>query len=177
MLRFDVNQAKSYFFDRPITKSLDQAARKALSKFGAFVRTSARSSIRRRQRPSDAGSPPSSHTGILKRFLFFAYDPFRKSVVVGPAKTNQVFFRQNGQPVRGTVPEVLEYGGDITLLEVQYPSGNWFRHDIRASIREGAMPKRFRTVQISARPYMSPAYEKNRNLLTGLLRDSMRPAA
>lgn len=176
MLGFNVNQAKSYFFDRPVVSALDRAAKGALSKFGAFVRTTARSSIRKRKRVSDPGQPPSSHTGLLKRFLFFAYDALRQSVVVGPVPTNQVFFDGNRKPVRGTVPEVLEYGGAITILEVEI-NGKWFRHDIRATIREGNLPKRFRTARIDARPYMRPAFEKNRDLLVGLFRDSMKKAA
>jgi hypothetical protein len=38
--------AQSMFFDRKVAKSLDAATRKVLSKFGAFVRTRAKSSLK-----------------------------------------------------------------------------------------------------------------------------------
>lgn len=90
------------FFDRPeILAKVDAATRRVLSKFGAFVRRAAKGSIRSRKKPSAPGSPPSSHTGLLKRLIFFGYDPSQKSVVIGPA------------PLRSTVeaPPLLEYGG------------------------------------------------------------------
>jgi hypothetical protein len=93
---------KSMFFDRKaVMNSVDRGVRKVLSKFGAFVRTAARSSIRKRKRISQPGSPPSSHVGLLKKLIYFGYDAARRSVVIGPA------------PLRGTVeaPPLLEYGG------------------------------------------------------------------
>jgi hypothetical protein len=93
---------KEMFFDRKaVTGKVDAAARKVLSKFGAFVRTTARHSIRKRKAISQPGSPPSSHVGTLKRLIFFGYDADRRSVVIGPA------------PLRGQAeaPPLLEYGG------------------------------------------------------------------
>jgi len=96
------DKMKSMFFDRAKVKgAVDRAARKVLSKFGAFVRQTAKGSIRKRQKPSQPGTPPSSHTGLLKRLIFFGFDPAKKSVVIGPA------------PLRAAVeaPPLLEYGG------------------------------------------------------------------
>ncbi|MBI5725256.1 MAG: hypothetical protein HZA50_14955 [Planctomycetes bacterium] len=93
---------KSMFFDRKkIMNAVDAGVRKVLSKFGAFVRTAARSSIRKRNSVSQSGQPPSSHTGLLKKLIYFGYDAVRKSVVIGPA------------PLRSEVeaPPLLEYGG------------------------------------------------------------------
>lgn len=95
-------KVKHLFFDRKeVIAKVDAATRRVFSKFGAFVRRTARSSIRSRKKPSLPGSPPSSHTGLLKRLIFFSYDPARRSVVIGPA------------PLRSTVeaPPLLEYGG------------------------------------------------------------------
>jgi hypothetical protein len=95
-------KVKRLFFDRPaVLSKLDAATRRVLSKFGAFVRRTAKSSIRKRKKPSPPGSPPSSHTGLLKRLIFFGYDPGKRSVVIGP------------EPLRSTVeaPPLLEYGG------------------------------------------------------------------
>ncbi|MBI5725212.1 MAG: hypothetical protein HZA50_14730 [Planctomycetes bacterium] len=93
---------KSMFFDRQkVLKAVDAGVRKVLSKFGAFVRTVARSSIRKRKAVSQPGQPPSSHTGLLKRLIYFGYDTSRKSVVIGPT------------PLRSEAeaPPLLEYGG------------------------------------------------------------------
>jgi hypothetical protein len=90
------------FFDRKaVANGIDKATRKVLSRFGAFVRTGARSSIRTRKAVSRPGSPPSSHTGLLKRGILFGYDAASRSVVIGP-----MALRRASQ-----APALLEYGG------------------------------------------------------------------
>jgi len=99
---------KSMFFDRkPVMDAVGKATRKVLSKFGAFVRTTARSSIRKRKAISKPGQPPSSHVGLLKKLIYFGYDAGRRSVVIGPA------------PLNGTAkaPPLLEYGGQARLRD------------------------------------------------------------
>jgi len=77
--------AKQGFFDRAKVKNaVDAGTRRVLSRFGAFVRTRARTSIRKKKGTSPPGSPPHSHVGLLRKFILFAYDPQRKSVVIGP---------------------------------------------------------------------------------------------
>lgn len=96
-------EAKAGFFDRAkVLNAVDSATRKVLSKFGAYVRTRAKSSIRQRKKVSQPGHPPSSHTGDLKRFIFFSYDPAKRSVVIGPTLLN----RSDG----GSIPATLEHG-------------------------------------------------------------------
>jgi hypothetical protein len=80
---------------------MDKSERKLLSKAGAFVRRSARSSIRKRKRASAPGKPPSSHTGEYKRSILFGYDKANRSVVIGPS----VNFGG------AEVPTLLEFGG------------------------------------------------------------------
>lgn len=141
MIGLDV---KRLFFDRAgVLAKVDAATRRVLSKFGAFVRRTAKSSIRSRKKPSPPGSPPSSHTGLLKRLIFFGYDPARRSVVIGPA------------PLRSTVeaPPLLEYGG--------------------AARRKGRGGKMV-TARYPARPFMGPAFEKERKSLPPLWRDSIQ---
>ena len=105
-----LKQAKSLFFDRQaVMNSVNRAERRVLSKFGAFVRKGARSSIRRRKAISEPGKPPSSHTGLLRQFIFFVYEPNRASVVIGPVELN-----------RGTeAPRLLEHGGSVVRRERQ----------------------------------------------------------
>ena len=143
---------KAMFFDRPkVTRAVDRAKRRVLSKAGAFIRQRARTSIRKRKRTSRPGEPPSSHAGHLRRLLLFGYDRQRESVVVGP-----VGFR------RSTAPRVLEVGGRTTV------------ESRRGSLRGGRRKKK-RTVRIAARPYMAPAMEKERSNLPKVWRNSIRP--
>ena len=141
----NLKSAKSQFFDRPaVRNAVDKATRKVLSRFGAFVRTTARSSIRRRKRVSKPGEAPTSWTGLLKRFVFFSYDAGSRSVVIGPVRLNRT---------DGEAPRLLEHGGQAT------------RRD-----RSG----KSRRVEYEPRPYMGPAFEKERQQLPALWRDSVR---
>jgi hypothetical protein len=93
---------KEMFFDRKaVMDAVDRGTRKVLSKFGSFVMTAARHSIRKRKAASAPGQPPSSHVGTLRRNIFFGFDTAARSVVIGPT------------PIRSEVeaPPLLEYGG------------------------------------------------------------------
>ncbi|MBN2559916.1 MAG: hypothetical protein JXQ75_03175 [Phycisphaerae bacterium] len=138
-----MDMRKMFFDTQHVRSRVDAGTRKVLSKFGAFVRRTARRSIRKRKRPSAPGAPPSSHTGLLKRFIFFGYDANAKSVVIGPQRLSQ-----NG---RGAAPSLLEYGG-TTAIET----------------RKGRQRTR-----IEARPFMGPAFEQEQAQLPELWRDAM----
>ena len=141
MIGFEIKQL---FFDRQaVTSRVDPATRKVLSKFGAFVRRTAKGSIRNRKAAAPPGAPPSSHTGLLKKFIFFGYDPGRESVVIGPTRLDR-----RG---RGEAPSLLEHGGQTTL--------------VRRGKRERATYR--------ARPYMGPAFEKEQPKLPAMWRDSV----
>ena len=143
MIGFRFDQARGMFFDRSaVLNATDRATRKVLSRFGAFVRTTARHSIRRRKRSAPPGAPPSSHTGLLKKFIFFGYDRDRRSVVIGPAKLN----------AKAEAPSLLEYGG-ITTVEHR---------------------RKKKRVHVSARPFMGPAFEREKPKLPAMWRDSIR---
>lgn len=138
---------KSVFFDRAkIEKEVERGRRKALSRAGAFVRRTARSSIRRRKNASRPGQPPTSQTGDLRKILF-AYDPVSRGVVVGPVKFKS-----------GNAPEVLESGGVAV---------------IRAS-RSRGRKRPARRVKIEARPFMAPALDKNKQVFADSFRDIVR---
>ena len=144
---FDIRlkEAKGMFFDRSLIQSkVDAATRKRLSKFGAYVRQTARQSIRKRKGSSRPGQPPSSHTGLLKDFIYFGYDENRRSVVIGPV----VLARK-----ASGIPEVLEYGGDITI--------RWGQ-------------ARGQTVSIEARPFMGPAFDKELDRASSLWANSIK---
>ena len=132
-----------FFTSKAVLSATDRATRRVLSRFGAYVRRAAKSSIRKRKAISSAGSPPSSHTGLLKRFILFGYDPSKRSVVIGPVRLT------HGN--RGEAPSLLEYGGAATLK---------------------ARGKRKRA-RFRARPYMGPAMEKEKPKLPQMWRDSV----
>jgi len=145
MIGFDV---KRVFFDtKTVRAKTDKATRRVLSKFGAFVRQTAKRSIRKRKKVSQPGKPPSSHTGLLKRFIFFGYDIVRRSVVIGPVRLTQ--------KGRGQAPSVLEYGGVVTMRPR----------------RRGGKKRR---ANIRPRPFMGPAMEKEKDQLPALWQDSAK---
>ena len=135
---------KEMFFDRlKVTRAVDSGVRKVLSKFGAFVRTGARHSIRKRKAVSQPGQPPSSHVGLLRRLIYFGYDANRRSVVIGPT------------PLRGTAeaPPLLEYGGRTRLKS-----------------RKGKVV----SATYRARPFMGPAFEREKAKLPALWAGSVK---
>jgi hypothetical protein len=139
---------KQMFFDRKaVTSRLDRATRKVLSRFGAFVRTGARHSIRKRKAISEPGEPPSSHTGLLRKFIFFGYDRDRRSVVIGPQRLNQKV---------GDAPHALEYGGTSTVVE-----------GLRSRRKK-------RRIRIAARPFMGPAFEREKPKLPAMWETSVK---
>jgi len=141
-------EIKKLFFDRKaVTAKVDRTTRKVLSRFGAFVRRAAKSSIARRKRVSSPGQPPSSHSGLLKKFIFFGYEPANRNVVIGPAKLNQKI---------GDAPHALERGGVSTVVE-----------GLRGSRRK-------RRVKIKARPFMGPAFNKEKPKLPAMWASSIK---
>lgn len=138
---------KNLFFDRTIVlRAVDKAKREALSKAGAFIRQTARTSIRKRKGTSQPGRPPYSHTGLLRRWILFGYDRSNDSVVVGP-----VGFK------RSKAPNVLEFGG------VTDRPRSWRR---KRSLS--------RKLRVRARPFMGPALEKERDKLPAMWAGSVR---
>jgi hypothetical protein len=139
MIDLNVKAATKFFFDtKAVMKAADKKTRKVLSKFGAFTRTTARQSIRTAKKTSKAGKPPKSHTGLLKKFIFFVYDKTKNSVVIGPAKLNGT---------TGDAPRALEYGGACRVT------------------RGSRAHRTIETVHIAARPYMGPAAAKELKVL------------
>jgi hypothetical protein len=141
-------KVKQTFFDsKAVVGAVDRAERRVLSKFGAYVRRTARSSIRTRKRMSRPGEPPTNRTGMLKRFIFFGYDRMRASVVIGPMRLNSK---------RGDAPEALEHGGSSIVTAYR---------------RKRVVRKR---MNIRARPFMGPALAKEQPKLPDMWRDSIK---
>ncbi|MCL2117799.1 MAG: hypothetical protein FWH27_05145 [Planctomycetaceae bacterium] len=109
---------KKNFFDRKkIKRRVDVRTRRVLSKFGSFVRRSAQHSIRPSNNTSRPGHPPFSHSGKLRKKIYFMFDPKRRSVVIGPI----IYPGKTGRAL-----PALEYGGKTDM-----PSGDTVKIEAR----------------------------------------------
>lgn len=164
MLNLTVKAAKANFFDRnKVQEAMTAATRKVLSRFGAYVRQRAKTSLRYRERSSLPGNPPFVHRTALRRktnkktgtrtiqavsplreLILFAYDAERHSVVIGPA-----LLRAGSK-----VPSLLEYGG---VGEVRDP-----------------ITRKVRKATFAPRPFMRPAFDEELQQLPPNWRDIIR---
>lgn len=171
-----LSQAKRSFFDRnKVQNAMDKTTGRVLSRFGAFVRTRAKTSMRKREGTSKPGQPPFAHTGLLRKWILFAYERAQQNVIIGPLLANKIFLDGDGKPRTGTVPEVLEYGGTIGIIEV-FKHGRWQRADLRSKRRLAGLKMRRRFVDIAARPYMRPAHAAELKQLSKLWSNAMNRA-
>lgn len=159
MIRPDINW-KLQFFDSPsVIKRIEAKERRVLSKAGAFIRTRARSSIRRKKRPtkgkrrgrrqyrSAPGKPPFSWQQPGLKDIIFVVDPRTKSVSIGPIPFNGGSMKD--------IPGTLEQGGPTEIRESRYKDrdmpwqpGTW---------KQGDVERRTRKANIKERPFMGPA--------------------
>lgn len=152
------------FFDRQkVADAAERATDRVLWKAGAYIRTRARRSIRRRKRPSQPGNPPSHHAdrgggfGDGLKFILFGKDgPGR--VIVGPVG------HSSG---RSSVPQLMERGGTVTYHEKQISTDlaeqlglrePWVVYGPENPPNKHWQKTRTRTVTIAARPFMAPAF-------------------
>jgi len=146
---FAMRLAKGSFFDRKkVSDAVDRANDRYLSKAGAFTMTRARQSIKKAPKgrinkagkrvfrkgsspTSEPGKPPKSHTGTLKRGIFFGRRA-KHSMLVGPIRIG-----------KGVAPRALEKGGASVRTRT-----------IRV---HGAKMKVTKPITVRARPFMGPA--------------------
>ncbi|MEN6385311.1 MAG: hypothetical protein ABFD79_08930 [Phycisphaerales bacterium] len=103
-------KVKTLFFDSPaVVQAVDSATRKVLNRIGGMIRLTARRSIKKastHNAVSKPGKPPLSHTGLLRNYIYYSFDPQARSVIVGP-----VALRAKGK----NVPHTLEYSGTAKI--------------------------------------------------------------
>lgn len=136
---------------RLVIRKGQDAAEVVGKRFGAYVMTTAKRSIRsggKKGKTSEAGQPPRSQTGTLKRFIRFAYDSSERATFIGPVLLPGRVGKDS--------PEALEKGGTSTV-----------------EVREDGKRRR-RRQRIEARPYMVPALEKRIGELPGLWSGAIR---
>lgn len=110
------------FFDRAkVIKMIGIRNAKAMSRAGAFIRRRSQSLLRRRKRASRPGEPPSVHAPAGEKFktlknIHFEYDKYYERLVVGPHKIST---KSNQDVIAAgkTVPQILEFGGSVTVRE------------------------------------------------------------
>lgn len=114
------------FFDRPaIQAAVRRAGRdfRRLERAGAFVRRTARSSMRKvkkRHVASAPGKPPRAHAddGFNLRKILYIWDPFSQAMIVGPVGGGKKIGKY-------TVPELHEEGGNVNASQLS-PSDRRF---------------------------------------------------
>ena len=162
MTTVNVSVKRSFFDRAAVINEIGKWNAAALGKAGAYVQRRARSSMRRRKKPSAVGSPPSAHStdavASLKN-IWFAYDRENQSVVVGPLRLNQV--QQSWiTGANTTVPGIHEFGDVVTVREVSSNKGKtWRRRDMRRNPRTWETFRQRRAVY-KPRPFMAPALAK-----------------
>lgn len=163
----DMRMKSLFFTSKAVTSRVDAATRRVLSKFGAFVRRTAKSSIRKRKKASEPGQPPSSHTGLLKKFIWFGYEPNKRSVVIGPARLTSK---------TGEAPEILEHGGFLRLQRDTVLRVGGSGRDAKGRFTQGKRKKVLKGTKISiaARPFMGPAMNKETPKLPNMWADSLK---
>lgn len=180
-------QWKALFFDRPaVQKAAGRMKVRALTRFGAYLRRVAQTSMRYRKKASPPGQPPSAHKSkrraalkkmgrarhngaLLRELLFYAFDPKTQTVVVGP-----VGFGTKTP----TVPELHEFGGTRPAekgekMPVKNPAGRdpktgrFFSRGVHLVRLTG-------TVRFPKRPFMAPALQKTKAKFPEEFRNSLR---
>jgi|YNPMSStandDraft_1061717.scaffolds.fasta_scaffold45552_2 hypothetical protein len=147
---------KSFFDEKKVRDPAERAALKVLARFGAYVRTDARQSIRRAAKPSPPGRPPRSVTGRLKQHIYFVVERAKRNVVIGPT-----LFAKSARDLPAAA--ALEYGG---------PS--WTTRRMKRRTEAGTKPiveRRKVKVKIRAHPFMRPAFQKVQQKLPELWRE------
>ena len=94
----------------PLRSSVSRNGKRVLGRTGAYSRKVMKNSIKSRKRGSSPpGTPPYSHTGLLKQFILYQVLG-DESVIIGAALLPRM------RPQSVSAPELLEQGGVVTRL-------------------------------------------------------------
>ena len=146
MLNIRFSQVKALFKEDKILDAKKRGTVRALKKAGAFVRSDARRSMKRRKSVSPPGKPPRVLKGQLKRFLFFVVDKDApENVTIGPVKLND-----------SGAPRFMEYGGS----QVQRRRRRGRTSNVK--------------LDIEPRPFMNPALERQAPGIPDLFKNAFK---
>ncbi len=177
MVRFKIGDIKKMFFDRAaVAGSVDKATASVLSKFGAFVMTAARRSIR-----------PARQTPVseLNAEQLAAYK--RRSAIAKakgqPRPRRPLQSSKPGQPPRsrlGLLKKFILFGYDSSSRSVVVGparlNGVVGGPQALEALEEGGQTRtpQGQTVSIKARPFMGPAYAKESPKLPAMWANSVK---
>jgi hypothetical protein len=111
-----VNVSMTMFFDRAhVVARLHKNERRAMIQIGAYARGAMKKMMRKsssRTPHAAPGKPPRWSSKLLRDRIFFSYNPFRHSVIVGPEYKNiKGYMRPKGGK---TIPQLLDEGGSAS---------------------------------------------------------------
>jgi hypothetical protein len=181
---------KQMFFDRVIVETKAEAAiLKVQSRFGAYVWTRARRSMKRRKKGAGSapGSPPYARLGLMRDRLFFGYDAATKTVVVGPEGLGNrpgevpAVHEFGGVLPPGSMPLIIAYSKLSTAerLRIIYKA-NRKKMRLRAYLRDHSADHpeieahRSYERRYPKRPYMKPALDAELPKFAGLFRGEVK---
>lgn len=162
-----------FFFDRlKVENRLAAKERRAMSKVGAFVRTDARQSIKRRKSSSPPDSPPSAHSkdkvATLKNILF-GFDPSSHSVVVGPvllrrSTRKRAFYLERSRRFvrKSDAKGIKELEGGVWVSDIKPDRSVTAMTEFGGSA-SAIVDDQATTFNYEPRPFMGPALERQRS--------------
>ena len=160
-----MKQFKAILKQQAILTPEQRATFKSLSKFGAFVRRTAKTSMRKSKKSSPPGLPPKGKKGLLAKLIQFVVERTRRNVAIGPILTNA--------KDAGVVPKLHEEGGSKKLTK-----GDRVVLSTLLGEKEGRhvpLSEIDRQATYPARPYMKPAFDKELGEVSSLWLNSIRP--
>jgi len=172
-----IDSVRLFFDSDELIARLGKAKHDRLAKIGRYVQRAAQTSMRpaaiankkeiRKARkagekeprtryvPSRPGeSPRTRQDRFLRKFLFYGLEE-ADNVVIGPTGING--------GAAGPAPHILEFGGDRTVVP---------RHDASGKFIDRRQRKA-RVVHVEARPYMRPAFDREKAKAPAMFADSL----
>lgn len=119
-LGFGLKKAKTLFFKKGDWKRIKNSEMAVLGRYGAYVRRTARQSIRKRKGKTPRGKPPADRTGLLRKTILFVKDYARDSVVIGPWK-----FETQSAPGLAYLEENFPFMGPANEKNLPKLAGMW----------------------------------------------------
>ena len=177
MIAMKIDKSRFFLDYSELLAKVDAAKRKNLSFSGAVLRRSAQESMRYRKKPAAAGQPPSAHKEgkgpLLRKRLFFAFEPATESVVVGPEAL---------PGAKADAPELMERGGTV---ERSYYTTSRSGRKLKSAAAKAAFIRKVRagtirrervkkSVTVAARPFMAPTLVRNQAKLQGVWADTVK---
>lgn len=173
VIKMSINQAKSQFFDRNVVSATERAEMKVLSRFGSYVRRTAKSSLRKARQKKIAELTSEEK----QRFRISQEIAKRENL---PKPKRPLASSKPGEPPRmrvGLIKKFLFFSYDRIKSSVVIGPAIINRSTGAPETLEysGSVISRGKRVRVAARPFMNPAHEDElRKHMPGMWKDSIR---